>query len=372
MFLDSDPEFHLNLKIVVSYILLCHFEYHALIIARRILAVFLVWLSIFFGLYYFNTYYPILLDSLTQYIFLNILFPTYMLIFTKISRETVPYFFYLIMPTFMTCALFFLLVPLLWKKESISQTLLQNGSLHFFGNPFPEMLVHMRQLRKSPKLSAQRPAELLLQRNMLARLRNLGKKKFWKLWWKHFVYVKNLPFLIPLRLPIAIIMVILHSLPIFSVWCNFLRYMLLNITHASICTEEGVSPLFHRIGKTLFQTLLFLLVCTGIGMVSLMIWLFLIIHCQVIVFFFIDVFRNALFTLPRCIVILSIFIYIKMAFDNFEDDYRRLKEVVLDLCKSYSENILQGQEKESEVVLINPPYEPLYIKTVVSMLSQCK
>ena len=154
MFLDSDPEFHLNLKIVLSYILLCHINNYVLVIVRRIMAIFCVWLTIFFGLYYFNTYYPILFDSLTEYIFSNILFPTFMLIFTEPSRETAPYFFYLIMPTFMTCILFFLLAPLLWKKESISQTLLQNGNLHFFGNPFPEILVYMRQLRKSPKLSA--------------------------------------------------------------------------------------------------------------------------------------------------------------------------------------------------------------------------
>ena len=371
MFLDSDPEFHLNLKIVLSYMFLCHQNNYLLIIARRIVAIFFVWFTIFFSLYHFNTYYPILLDSFTEYIVLKILFPMYMSIFTKSNHELAQYFFYLIMPAFMTCVLFFLLAPLLWKKESISQTLLQNGNIHFFGNSFPEMLVQMRQLRKSPKLSVQRPAELLLQRNMLVRLRNLGKKKFWKLWWKEFVYVNNLPFLIPIRLPVALIMVIFHSVPVFSVWTNFLACMLFKIKHGRICTEEGESPLFQRIVKTVFYALLFLLVCTGIGVASLTIWLFLIIHCQVFVFFFIDVFRNALYTLPRCIVIFSIFIYIKMAFDNFEDDHRRLKEVVLDLCKSYSEDVLQGQEKESEVVLINPPYEPLFIKSVVNMLSHC-
>ena len=370
MFLDSDPEFHLNLKIVISYILLCHINNYVLVIVRRILAVFLVWLTIFFGLYFFSTYYPILLDSFTGYIFLNILFPTYTLIFTEISRETAPYFFYLIMPAFMTCALFLLLAPLLWKKESISQTLLQNGDLHFFGNPFPEMLVLMRQLRKSPKLSAQRPAELLLQRNMLVRLRNLGKKKFWKLWCKHFVYVKNLPFLIPLRLPIAIIMVILHSLPIFSVWANFLKSMFIKITREVIFTEQRESQLHIKICKMFLRSFLLLFVCIGVAVTSLMIWLFLIIYCQVIVFLFIDVLRNPSYTLPRCIVIFSIFIYIKMAFDNFEEDYRCLKEVVLDLCKSFSEDVSKDEEKESEVevVLIDPPYEPLYIKTWVSLL----
>ena len=55
-----------------------------------------------------------------------------------------------------------------------------------------------------------------------------------------------------------------------------------------------------------------------------------------------------------------------MAFRNFEDDYRSLKEVVFDLCKSYEEEVLEDQEEGSEIILINPPYEPLYIKTAVS------
>ena len=293
----------------------------------------------------------------------------YKIIFTKPSREIAPYFFFLIMPAFMTCTLFLLLAPLLWKKESISQTLHQNGDLHFFGNSFPEMLVLIRQLRKSPKLSAQRPPELLLQRNMLARLRNLGKKKFWKLWWKHFVCVKNLPFLIPFRLPIALIMVILHSFPICSVWANFLRSLFFKITHEDVSTEQRESHLHIRICKVILRSSLVLLVCIGIAVASLMLWLFLIIYCQVIVFLFIDVLRNPSYTLPRCIVI-SIFIYFKMAFENFEENYRCLKEVVLDLCKSYSDNVLQGQERESEVILIDPPYEPLYIKTWVSLLKR--
>ena len=263
------------------------------------------------------------------------------------------------MPTFMTCALFLLLAPVMWKKESISQTLLQNGDLHFFGNPFPERLVLMHQLQKSPKLSAQRPAELLLQKNMLARLRNLGKKKFWMLWWKNFVYMKSLPFLTPLRLPIALIMVILHSFPIFSVWANFIRSMFIKITQENIFTEQREAQIHIRICKMIFHSFLFLLVCIGIVVVCLMFWLFLIIYCQVFVFLFIDILRNPSYTLPRCIVIFSIFIYIKMAFGNFEEDYRCLKEVVLDLCKSFSE--------EEEVVLIDPPYEPLYIKTWVSL-----
>ena len=205
---------------------------------------------------------------------------------------------------------------------------------------------------------------------MLARLRNLGKKKFWKLWWKHFVCIKNVPFLIPLRLPVAIIMVILHSLPIFSVWANFLRSMFIKIMHEGSFTEQRESQLHIRICKMILWSFLLLFVCIGIALASLMIWLFLIIYCQVVVFLFIDVLRNPSYTLPRCIVIFSIFIYIKMAFDNFEEDYRCLKEVVLDLCKSFSEDISkdEGNESEVEVVLIDPPHEPLYIKTWVSLL----
>ena len=76
------------------------------------------------------------------------------------------------------------------------------------------------------------------------------------------------------------------------------------------------------------------------------------------VFLAIDMLRNASTTLPIVIIVLAMVIHLKMAFRDFEDKYRGLKEVVFELCKSYSKEILEDLDKESEIVLLDPPYEP--------------
>ena len=368
MFLDSDPEFHLNLYIVISYILLCHKDYYVLIISRRLLFIFWSWFTISSGLYLYWNYFEILFDNLTNYI-KNIIDIVAEKTFDTNVNIMWDIYFYVIIPAFMTGVVSILLAPLVWRKQSMSKTLLQKGNLYFFGHPFPETLTDMGRFRKSPKLSKQRPVELLLQRNMLARLQNLGKKKFWKLWWNNCVCIKGSYWLAPVRFPVAVVMVIVHSIPIFSVWANFLRSILLKIIHPSINSDGDIgSSRSVNICKALLWIPIFIMVCAGIGLVSLAIWLNLVIYGQFFVFLVIDVLRNASDTLPQSIVVSSIVVYIKMAFDNFEDDYRSLKEVVLDLCKSYSEEMLDDQEEESEVVLTDAPHEPLYVKTIVSTM----
>ena len=72
LYLDSDPEFHLNMHIVFSYLLLFHVDSHILMVVRRVTALYLVWLIIGFGVFVYTTYYPVLLDELIPaYLFNN-------------------------------------------------------------------------------------------------------------------------------------------------------------------------------------------------------------------------------------------------------------------------------------------------------------
>ena len=117
-----------------------------------------------------------------------------------------------------------------------------------------------------------------------------------------------------------------------------------------------------------FHIVLFLALIPGAIIIYMQVSLWMIIYLQFVVFLAIDTLRNASTTLPIVIIILAMVIYLKMAFRDFEDKYRGLKEVVFDLCKSYSNEILEDLDKESKIVLIDPPYEPLYIKTMVSKI----
>ena len=97
------------------------------------------------------------------------------------------HFLLYIFPAFCTLVITLFLSPILLKKCSIAETLYCNGDLRFFGDPFPESLVEMDDLRKTPKPSKSWTYEDLLCRNMRARIRNLRKPRFWKLLWDRWI-----------------------------------------------------------------------------------------------------------------------------------------------------------------------------------------
>ena len=138
IYLDSYPEFHLNLHMVLSYLCLCHVENHALIIVRRMLWTFVSWMTIGLGLFYYSYYFPVLLkEPVTTFIVQYIILPFVPNAFEGRSNLMALIFYLLILPLIITIALFVLLAPILWKKQSISLTLLQKGDLRFFGKSFP-------------------------------------------------------------------------------------------------------------------------------------------------------------------------------------------------------------------------------------------
>ena len=68
----------------------------------------------------------------------------------------------------------------------------------------------------------------------------------------------------------------------------------------------------------------------------LQVWDFMILYSQFIVFIFIDILRKASDTLPRIILVCSLIMYVRTAFQSFEDEYRAIKEVVFAICKDFT------------------------------------
>ena len=304
---------------VISYALLYHLDHHAICLVRRILAIFLTWMSIGLALFYYIHYFPLLLTHPSLKILTeNVMEPLHKMLFVHDHEHSVRQgliFNMVVIPTIMTFLTFICLAPILCQKQPISKTLLQNGDLRFFGDPFPEKLVTMSQLRRRPKLSAYRPYEKLLSKNMQARLKNLFKRNFWKLWWKRVVCKYSLHWLLPLWLPIAFLMVLVHSLPIFAVWSNFTRRFLMgNLvkTHKINETQKSVGRKSILDSRAIRIPLLILLLF-GYCLVYLMLWFWLLLYGQFFAFLFIDVLRNVTYTLPRCIILFSILAYIKVS-----------------------------------------------------------
>ena len=187
LYLDSDPEFHLNMHITVSYLLLFHIENRALTVLRRLVLLYITWMMIGSMFFVNFIYFKLLLDVPVVSTQNKIFEMIYDSIFDENDRHLIMYYMSLGMPLVMTLLTVILLFPLMIQKDSIAKTLYGRGDVRFLGDPFPETLMRRRQLRRSPKPSVTKSYERLLFRNIRARILNLGKPKFWKLWWKQWV-----------------------------------------------------------------------------------------------------------------------------------------------------------------------------------------
>ena len=187
LYLDSDPEFHLNMHITVSYMLLFHIENRALTILRRLVLLYITWVMIGSMFFVNFIYFKLLLDVPVVAIQNKLFEIVYDSIFDENERHLIMYYMSFGMPLGMTLLTVILLFPLMIQKESIAKTLYGRGDVRFFGDPFPEMLVRRRQLRRRPKPSVTKSYELLLFHNIKVRILNLGKPQFWKHWWQQWV-----------------------------------------------------------------------------------------------------------------------------------------------------------------------------------------
>ena len=274
-------------------------------------------------------------------------------------------FFSFILPGLTTLLMFLLLSPILLKKRPIAETLHCNGDIKFFGDPFPETIIEMKRLRRTPKPSKPWTYEDLLYRNMMVRLRNLTKPMFWKLLWERWVCrgCTGLPcaketeksilnyVMVVVWLPICLVLVTLHAVPLFSVWANYIRKQ---TKQAFSCSWKAT--LFARV---MVVPLLFIQLF-GIFFFCLMMWNLLVIGGQFVVFILVDILRNATTTLSKIILILAIFVYLRGAFQDFEDGYRELKSVTFALC---SETVEAVEGEDTNIVVKLKPFEPLYVRT---------
>ncbi len=372
-------------------------------ILRRLVVLYLMWMFIGMGFFMYMTYYPILLDepicrfqlgsvihrmfdwwvrfSNNNPKFIRLSFSCSIVVMVETvvfhfrfrlshdkdsshnhSEMKVFKFMAFVLPAVCTAVNFLLLSPVLMQKHSIANTLYCNGDLRFFGDPFPERIVDMSLLRKSPKPSRLWTYELLVYRNLVARLTNLAKRQFWKLLWRRWVCrgltcgqrkgdsnmrVLDYIFII-LWLPLTAALLVLHVLPCFSVWANHIRKQLRELF---LCSWP----------RCLLVTVLLLIQLLGIFALYLMIWDFVVIGSQFCVFMFIDILRNAATTLSKIILILGIVTYLRNAFEEFEDGYRELKSMTFSLCIELAEEA--EEEEGAQLVVSHKPFEPLLVKS---------
>ena len=63
LYLDSHAEYHLNFHIIFSYLLLYHIDSHVLMVLRRIIVIYVIYMITGLGIFTFSVYYPVLLEG---------------------------------------------------------------------------------------------------------------------------------------------------------------------------------------------------------------------------------------------------------------------------------------------------------------------
>ena len=314
------------------------------------------------GCWVFGTYFPLLADErffqfqveITDWIMGWIFGP---------NRSSLTEFYHhvYIYPAIALVGTFGFNLGLLLKKHSVARTLYSTGEITFFGEKFPETIRSERDKGRVPKCSGIKTCEYLLFRNIVDRMINVFKHDFWRMWWRDWVVGKCPGCLWVcgiLWLPFSFFLVMVHVLPICSVWENYLGELL-------CCCVKGKDKKGKKLGyfKRIYYMFYFLIQIVGIVMIYVMAWDFLFCYVQLVVFVSIDIIRNAAEHLPKIVLAFAVLGYIKGAFWNFSDKYRELKmgsiQGLRDLHWEVREEYYH-YNKAIKLVFLTPPYEVVW------------
>ena len=363
VYVDSDPEFHLDLHLIVSYLFLCFIENRVLIVVRRIVIIYALWLLVGLACWVYSTYYPILLDEPLLGIQFKIT-GKIMTFFFGENRDSITEFYHhiFILPLIALIGTFGFNINIFLGKQSVAKTLYSTGAITFFGLNFPETLQSMRELRRVPKASRYKSYELLVWQNMAARIINVFKRDFWRKWWKCWVVGKfNMEnkflrvFFLIVWIPFSLLLVGIYVLPLFSIWENYICEQISYCTKGKDVKSRQI-PTFKRV-VYVFSMMIQVI---GIVMIYVMAWDILLLYNQLSAFVVVDLIRHASEHIPKLILVFAILAYVKGAFLNFADKYRELKMGTIQGLRDLHWEVREEYyhyNKAIKLVFLTPPYD---------------
>ncbi len=174
----------------------------------------------------------------------------------------------------MTILTFIPLSPIMMLKQPICKTLYCRDDWNFLGKT---SVPRKSMLERTPRPSQSLTYEILMYQNLITLLKSLVKPTFLKMWWQEMV-LKGFPccqqwpllqkFSIVLWLPLSIILLIMNTIPFFSLWIDYLYHKA-----KVILNQDGR---LHKIWRKMLQVLTFIMVIGGIFFLYLMIWNFMV------------------------------------------------------------------------------------------------
>ncbi|ELT99163.1 hypothetical protein CAPTEDRAFT_215885 [Capitella teleta] len=238
--------------------------------------------------------------------------------------------------------------PLYWKKNC-----------KIFGTPIKCTIAGFHETQVRRRFPDRSPYNFLLYQSMLHNIHHVTSNDFWLTMWDSFACSfapqfrssrktthQSLPYAsiqaltLTFTLPACIIVLLIHILPAFSVLTN----LFLDANHLLVPRFCGSK----RSSRLVVVFLVAPLVFVGIVLQFTLILDCILLTGNAVFFMFVDVLRNSESTLPRVIFTVSVVLYIRRAFLDFEDKYVQLKIKTF----AIAQNLKRQHDLKSEKLIL--------------------
>ena len=333
IFLDDDAGYHFSPSVIVGYLLCLKSDNIVMIMARRLLLLYIFAVLHLLASLQMNVYYLHLFEGSWQFHYTTY-FITKRIHFSdmtlkKSSFDLLLWFSLLIIPFGIAFTQFLLLSPILIQRRTISTILFWKEKETAVGKAVGIKVQKSHQdLRNSP-------LETRLYHNMLARLTYLANFKFWKyLFMERFFKVRwdkrnscRFTFKFILKSLLIPIVVPFYAFPIFTAFRvifigkGFQEHIIMNKCKLILMRISIVLGLFY-----FFSILL--------GCITL--------YTHMLIFMLIDSIRKLSETFTQIMFLISVIINIKTTFNSIEDRYREMKLIVFDIVEDMDSSFEDG------------------------------
>ena len=333
LFLNGDPGYHFDLKVLLYYILGFQRKNHALTLSRRFLFLLMLNVIHYYGSLQMYKYYRDIFYGTHQYHFTWFywIFGYYPEEedYEKWKFDRVIIICLFVTPLCVSVFQFMLLSPLIWRRKTIAEILYWDESKTAMGKL---MEVDSNDSHLETRCL---PYETKLYKNLISRCSYPISIHFWTyLFHKSLFSVeckKNYVFRIIFKCCLLLVLAVIHIIPIFSVFTGYF----FEIRGAKIRSNNKC--------KFWFKHVIFLI---GVACFVTMFFQSVALHFFAVTFLIVDVLRSLNDTLMQIIFLVSAILNIRDTLLRLEDKYRNIKLTMFNVLTN-----MQNSVKEEEQFL---------------------
>ena len=330
LFLNGDPGYHFNLKVLLYYILGFRRTNHALTLLRRFLCLLLFNVIHYYDSLQMYMYYQDIFEGTHQYHFTWFYWmfdynpKNEILVKWKFERVLILCLF--VTPLCVSIIQFMLLSPFLCQRKTIAEILYWDESKTALGK-----LLKVASNDSHPETRCL-PYETKLYKNLMSRFSYVISIHFWTyLFHKALFSVRckrNDVFRIIFKCCLLPVLAVVHIIPICSVFSGY------------ICKNKGAKSKCYDRCKSWLKHIMFLI---GFACFLAMFFQTVALHFYAITFLMVDVLRSLNDTLMQIIFLASALVNIRDTLLRLEDKYRKIKLIMFSVITS-----MQNSVKEEE------------------------